>query len=454
MPNHFPNEFPKEILDCQFLQPDGANRELMRQMGYAFVDLITDEVLASHSQDFVKDSSPLPLDIPQTGTNWQDLLLELRSQVIPRSLNLTNPRYMGHMDSVPLAITIWADALASAINNNMLSRELSPLFTQIEADLLNWFAKLFGFGDRSFGTLTSGGSLANITALLAARNYKLPNFKTHGAGEQKLVAFVSDAAHTSFDKGMNVIGLGSQNLIRIETNISGQINLQVLEAEIQKHLKLGHVPFFVGAIAGTTITGAIDPIAAVAEISRRYNCWFHVDAAYGGAVILSKSYQSLLSGIEQANSITFNPQKWMWIARTCAMVLVSDRQYLVNSFDHTLPYMADNSLNFGNLNLQGTRRTDSLKLWLAMRSLGLEGYSQLIDASMAKTEHLKNWVTQAPELELVCEPTINIVCMRSQDSSQLRQTWIDQEKLWLSLPLWRGERIMKAVVLHPYAQWD
>jgi glutamate/tyrosine decarboxylase-like PLP-dependent enzyme len=139
-------------------------------MGYAFVDLITDEVLANHNQDFVKDSSTLKLDIPQVGIDWQDLLLEVRSQVLPRSLNLNNPRYMGHMDSVPLAITVWADALASAINNNMLSSELAPLFTQIEADLMSWFGQLFGLGDRSFGTLTSGGSLANITALLVARN--------------------------------------------------------------------------------------------------------------------------------------------------------------------------------------------------------------------------------------------------------------------------------------------
>ena len=225
-------------------------------MGYAFVDLITDEVLANHNQDFVKDSSTLKLDIPQVGIDWQDLLLEVRSQVLPRSLNLNNPRYMGHMDSVPLAITVWSDALASAINNNMLSSELAPLFTQIEADLMSWFGQLFGLGAKSFGTLTSGGSLANITALLVARNHKIPEIKSCGISN-RLVAFVSDAAHTSFDKGMNVIGLGSKNLIRIATNSSGEIKLDDLEAKIQEHLKLGNIPFFVGAIAGTTITGAL-----------------------------------------------------------------------------------------------------------------------------------------------------------------------------------------------------
>ncbi len=426
-------------------------------MGYAFVDLITDEVLANHNQDFVKDSSTLKLDIPQVGIDWQDLLLEVRSQVLPRSLNLNNPRYMGHMDSVPLVITVWADALASAINNNMLSSELAPLFTQIEADLMSWFGQLFGLGAKSFGTLTSGGSLANITALLVARNHKIPEIKSCGISN-RLVAFVSDAAHTSFDKGMNVIGLGSKNLIRIATNSSGEIKLDDLEAKIQEHLKLGNIPFFVGAIAGTTITGAIDNISALAGISRKYNCWFHVDAAYGGAAILSPSWKHLLSGIDQADSITFNPQKWMWIARTCAMLLVKERQDLINGFDNTLPYMADNSLNFGNFNLQGTRRTDSLKLWLALRSLGLDGYAELVDNSMDKARALKRYIDRSRDVELVCEPTINIVCMRSQnrqlDNATLRQNWIDQGKLWLSLPLWQGDRILKAVVLHPFARWE
>jgi len=464
------NEFLDFQLNNQiadrFIKPDRSNREVIRKMGYAFVDLITDEVLANHDRDFVKDNSALKLDIPQTGIGWEDLLLEMRSQVLPRSLNLNSSRYMGHMDSVPLAITIWADALASAINNNMLSKELAPLFTQLEADLMSWFGRLFGLGDKSFGTLTSGGSLANITALLVARNYKFPESKSLGLNknnsknynENKLVAFISDAAHTSFDKGMNAIGLGSKNLIRIETNSSGQVKLDILEAKIQEQINLGYVPFFVGAIAGTTITGAIDNIKAVGEIAKKYNCWFHVDAAYGGAAILSPSWKYLLAGIDLADSITFNPQKWMWIARTCAMFLVKDRQNLIDGFDNTLPYMADNALNFGNFNLQGTRRTDSLKLWLALRSLGLDGYSKLVDNSMTKAQELRAWVDDSSDLELVCEPTINIVCMRSRnphiDNATLRQNWIDRGKLWLSLPLWRGDRILKAVVLHPYAQWD
>ncbi|CAN1211169.1 pyridoxal-dependent decarboxylase [Tumidithrix helvetica PCC 7403] len=451
---------PNPSLDSQFLHPDRHNRETLRQLGYAFVDLITDAVLDRQDRAFVKDESPFQIEISSDGTTSTDLLLELRSQILPRALNLQNPRYMGHMDSVPLAITIWADALTAALNNNMLSQELAPVFTQLEAQLVTWFGKLFGLGDRAFGTLTAGGSLANITAMLLARNAKQPASQDLGVNyrtNHNLVAFVSDAAHTSFDKAMNVIGLGRENLIRVTTNDRGEIELEALESAVQQAIAQGKQPFFIAAIAGTTVTGAIDNIAAVGAIARQYDCWFHIDAAYGGAAMFSPQWKYLLNGCDAADSLTFNPQKWMWVSRTCAMLLVKQKQDLINGFKMELPYMADNSLNFGNINLQGTRRTDSLKLWLALRSLGLNGYAELIDRSMSNAIALRQWIDASEEVELVCEPTINLVCFQSSNpalsSASLRQKWINAEKLWLSLPLWKGDRILKAVVLHPHATW-
>jgi glutamate/tyrosine decarboxylase-like PLP-dependent enzyme len=460
---------PNQSLDDQFLHPDRHNLEALRQMGYAFVDLIADAVLDQQDQAFVKDLSRFEMEIPLNGVDSSDLLLELRSQILPRALNLQNPRYMGHMDSVPLGITIWADALTAALNNNMLSQELAPIFTQLEAQLVTWFGNLFGMGKDAFGTLTAGGSLANITAMLLARNAKQPasqnsgvnssvdSDKTNSKSNPQLVAFVSAAAHTSFDKAMNVIGLGFDHLIRVATNERGEIQLEALETAIQQAIAQGKQPFFVAAIAGTTITGAIDDITAVGAIARKYNCWFHVDAAYGGAAIFSPTWKHLLNGTEIADSLTFNPQKWMWVSRTCAMLLVKRKQDLVKGFNMDLPYMSENSLNFGNLNLQGTRRTDSLKLWLALRSLGLNGYAELIDRSMSNAIGFRQWIDDSPEAELVCEPTINLVCLKSRNpavsNTMLRQKWIDADQLWLSLPLWRGDRILKAVVLHPHAKW-
>ena len=442
-------------LDSHFLNPDRSNLEAMRKLGYAFVDAIVDSVLDTQNQPFVKDNSTFDINIPEDGNELLDVLEEVRSQILPRTVNFQNPCYMGHMDSVPVAITIWADALVSAINNNMLSYELSPIFTQIEAQLMQWFGKLFGMGTNCFGTLTAGGSLANISAILLARNWKQPLSKTLG-NSNKLVAFVSDAAHTSFEKAMNVIGVGKENLVRVPTNHRGEIILDELEAAIQKTIREGKQPFFVAAIAGTTVTGAVDSIYSVGQIAKRYDCWFHIDAAYGGAGIFTPKLQPIFQGCELADSMTFNPQKWLWVARTCAMLLVKDKQHLIDGFDGELPYMDDQTLNFGNLNLQGTRRTDSLKLWMALKTMGTSGCRYLVERSLDLSDNLRQWVDTSPELELVCEPTLNIICLKSTNpkltNTALRQQWIDEGKLWLSLPLWKGDRILKAVVLHPYAR--
>ncbi len=445
---------PDFDLDSHFLNPDRSNLEAIRKLGYAFVDAIVDSVLDTQNQPFVKDNSPFDINIPECGNELLDVLEEVRSQILPRTVNFQNPRYMGHMDSVPAVITIWADALVSAINNNMLSYELAPVFTQMEAQLMQWFGNLFGMGTDCFGTLTAGGSLANISALLLARNWKQPQSKILGSSN-KLVAFVSDAAHTSFEKAMNVIGVGKENLVRVSTNQRGEIILDELEYAIQKTIREGKQPFFVAAIAGTTVTGAVDPIKAVGEIAKRYECWFHIDAAYGGAGIFTPKLQPLFQGCELADSLTFNPQKWLWVARTCAMLLVKDKQHLVDGFDGELPYMDDQALNFGNLNLQGTRRTDSLKLWMALKAMGTSGCRYLVERSLDLSHNLQQWVEAETELELVCKPTLNIICLKSShpeiSNAKLRQQWIDDGKLWLSLPLWKGDRILKAVVLHPYA---
>ena len=454
MPDFSPDLSPQNFLDSHFLNPDRTNLEDIRKLGYAFVDLIVDSVLDTQNQAFVQDQSSFKINIPEHGDKLADLLAEVRSQVLPRTVNFQNPRYMGHMDSVPTAITIWADALISAINNNMLSYELAPVFTEMEAQLMQWFGNLFGMGTDCFGTLTAGGSLANISGLLLARNWKQPQSKTLG-NAHNLVAFVSDAAHTSFEKAMNVIGVGKENLVRVLTNDRGEIILEELELEIQKAIRQGKQPFFVAAIAGTTVTGAVDAIQSVGEIAKRYDCWFHIDAAYGGAGIFSPKLQPLFQGCELADSITFNPQKWLWVARTCAMLIVKDKQHLVDGFDSELPYMDDRTLNFGNLNLQGTRRTDSLKLWMALKAMGISGCRYLVERSLALSNNLQQWVEASPDLELVCEPTLNIICLKSNNpnlsNAILRQQWIDDGKLWLSLPLWKGDRILKAVVLHPYA---
>ncbi len=440
---------PEEL---QFLRPDRANRDALRHIGYRFVDAIVDEILDGLERPFVKDETPLALNFDRLDrpADPTEILAELKAEILPRSLNLHATGYLGHMDSVPMAVSIWADAVVAALNNNMLSVELAPALSQMEAQLTAWFGRLFGLGDASFGTMTAGGSVANLTALQVARTRSVPP----GCCD-RAVAFVSDAAHVSFEKAAKVLGLGAGRLARVPTDARGQMIPEALEAALQRARAAGQHPFFVAAIAGTTVTGAVDDLPAMAAIAKRYGCWFHVDAAYGGAAALSPRWQHLLQGCDRADSVTFNPQKWMWVSRTCAMALFRDRQHLADAFDVGLPYMASHPLNYGTLNLQGTRRTDSLKLWLCLRSLGKEGYARLIDRSMDLARGFRRWAETQLEVALACEPTLNIVCLRAAtpevDLFALRQHWMAERGLWLSVPHWKGDRVLKAVVLHPHA---
>ncbi len=429
------------MLHDNFLAPDHHNREHLRHIGYAFVDLIIDDILAGTQSSFVKDQSPLPLTVPQAGKDWQSLLQEVRSQILPRCLNLHNPRYMGHMDSVALAMTVWGDALISALNNNMLSYELAPLFTQMEIELVKWFGALFGLQESRGGLLTPGGSLANVLAVRLAH---------HRLGGDALL--VSEAGHISFDKAVQLLGMPPETLIRVPCSYRGEMDLDSLQDCLIDLKRRGRRPFMLVAIAGTTVTGAFDQLEALGKLAQEHGCWFHVDAAYGGAVALSQQWKHLLAGSQLADSITFNPQKWMWIARTCAMLLVRDHQHLETAVHAPLPYMAE-APNLGSYGLQGTRRADVFKLWLALQSLGTQGYAELIDRTMVNAQAMRAWVQSHPELELALEPTVNILCLRS-GNKQLRQELIAQGKMWLSFPLWKGDRLLRAVLLHPYAQWQ
>jgi len=429
------------MLEDNFLAPDCHNQECLRQIGYAFVDLIVDEVLGGMEFPFLKDRSPLPLTIPAQGRDWHSLLAEVRSQILPRCLNLHNSGYMGHMDSVALAMSVWGDALISALNNNMLSYELAPLFTQMEIDLVSWFGGLFGLPESRGGLLTAGGTLANILALRLAHQRLGGN-----------AVLLPESAHVSFDKAVQLLGMPSETLVRVPCNYRGEMDLDCLHASLAHLHQQGRQPFMIVAIAGTTVTGAFDQLEAVGRLAQEHGCWFHIDAAYGGAVALSPRWRHLLAGSDLGDSITFNPQKWMWIARTCAMLLVREQSHLETTCPTPLPYMTETP-NLGSYGLQGTRRADVLKLWLALQSLGTQGYAQLIDRTMDNAKALRAWVEQHPELTLALEPTVNILCLRTSNKN-LRQELISQGKMWLSLPLWKGDRLLRAVVLHPYAQWN
>ena len=457
-----------------FIDPTGRNTEDVKALLQSAVTLLIEEMSNAQS----RSPLPNPIDsqilqqwaqIPQQSVPLEQILDRVRSQV-RHSMNAAHPGYMGHMDSIPTTLSVIGDLLAAALNNNMLSVEMSPIFSRLEPLVMQQIAARFGLGEQAGGVLVGGGSLANLQALTVARNVAFDAL-TKGIArlDNQPVFFVSEVAHTSMQKAAMVMGLGANAAIPVQTNANSQMDVGDLRLKIAQAQRNGQLPFAVIATAGTTVTGNVDPIENIADIAAPHKLWLHVDAAYGGAVIFSEKHRYLLSGIHRANSVTFNPQKWLYVAKTCATVMFKDIDVLKRHFRILAPYMGDDSewANLGELTVQGTRHPDILKLWLSLQHIGTQGYSEIIDHNYALTEQFVAEVkARSHYIQLASQPQMNLVCFRiapantneaSLDTlnAQLQQHLLapaedPSQAIFLSLPTYRRQKWLKAVLLNPF----
>lgn len=450
--------------ETAFIHPSGQNREAVEALLAQTTAHILDHLTQAAQRSPLPTVDELPaIALPELPADTATLL-ETVDQVLKTAMNPAQPGYMGHMDPMPTTASIVGDLVVAALNNNMLSVEMSPLFSRVEPLLMQEIAQLFGLGDRAGGLLVSGGSLANLQALAVARNVKLGCVKTGLAQREKApVLFVSEAAHTSVKKAAMMLGLGTDGAIAIPTNRNSQMDVGALKAAITQAHQQGQHPFALVATAGTTVTGNIDPLLELGAIAQMHDLWFHVDAAYGGALVLSEGHRDRLCGIEQADSVTFNPQKWLYVTKTCASVLFRDMGHLQRDFQVAAPYMniEEDWVNLGEISVQGTRHADVLKLWLSLQHLGKQGYRELIAASDALTQAFVNAIQARPFLELASQPEMNLVCFRGCPdwlpaaqwdawNRDLQQHLVKEAKAFLSLPRYRGQHWLKAVLLNPY----
>jgi len=469
----FPLRFQSmsNIPHTAFIDPSGNNRTEVEALIQEVLSLLLENMTQASERSPVPtadDNTDAALTqwatIPEKSIDIKEILQRLRF-CIQQSMNAAHPGFCGHMDSLPTTVSMVGDLVSAALNNNMLSVEMSPVFSRLEPLVLGQMAQRFGLGEQAGGVLLSGGSLANLQALVVARN------RSFGAGVVGLarqpVFYVSEVAHTSMQKAAMLMGLGSQAAIAVRTTSNSQLDIKDLVEKLSQAESSGQQPFAIVATAGTTVTGNIDPLVEMARIAKDYQLWLHVDAAYGGSLIFSNEYKTRLAGIEQADSITFNPQKWLYVAKTCAMVLFRDMQLLKDHFRISAPYMGDDPQwsNLGELSVQGTRHTDILKLWLSLQHIGTAGYSEIIAHNYKMTEYCTQQVKARPHLRLASEPEMNLVCFRwepegldSQQQDTLNadlQRYLlqsDNDAIFLSLPTYRKQRWLRAVFLNPFTQ--
>ena len=396
-------------------------------LGRAVTKLISEHAARLESAPVTSSATPADLKqlfdepIPVVGTPAEEILVQFARDVEPHAMQVPSPRYFGQFNPTPLAIGVWADALCSALNQNAGAWRNGPTSALIEAQVIRWLCELVGYGPSAFGVLASGGSEANLIALKCARDKAAPDMCNRGGrtASAELTVYASEQCHFSVEKSVDILGLGRQSLRKIDTDERFHIRVDLLRAAIARDRSEGRIPFCIVGMAGATSTGVIDPLPELAEIARENKCWFHVDAAYGGGLAFSGTQKKKLIGIELANSITFDPHKWMFVPFACGTTLVRDGgNVLRDSFDISPEYLSENrggadvEYDFFRYGQMGTRRFNALKLWMAFKFMGKRGYAETTERHIELTEYLAKRLDELPDFARVGEIETAVCCFR------------------------------------------
>jgi aromatic-L-amino-acid decarboxylase len=438
--------------------------EQHRFLGSAVARIIADHVESLETRRVTPEATPADLEklfnepLPEKGIALEEILARFRNDVAPNAMGVPSPRYFGQFNPTPLPIGVWADALASMLNQNAGAWRNGPTSAMIEARAMRWLCDLLDYGPQSFGTLASGGSEANLIALKCARDSVAAAIKDRGlrAASGDLVIYASEQCHYSIDKSADILGVGREGVRKIPTDGRFHIVPGALREAIAKDRESGRVPCCVVGVAGTTSTGVIDPLEELAEIARENRCWYHIDAAYGGPVAFSPKHKNMLRGINLADSITFDPHKWMFVPFSCGATLVRDGgRVLRDAFDMTPEYLsedrggADVEFDFFRYGQMGTRRFNSLKLWMAIKFMGREGYARTVEHQIGLTKYLAQKIDELRDFKRVGEVETAVCCFRYLPRPDLDGPEIDHLQQRLQQTIERsGEAWLTTTVLH------
>jgi aromatic-L-amino-acid/L-tryptophan decarboxylase len=442
------------------------------RLGQAVTRIITEYVRTLDSRRVtseatVGDTEKLFAEpLPETGISLEELLSRFENDVAPHAMQVPSPRYFGQFNPTPLPIGVWADALTSALNQNAGAWRNGPTSAMIEARVIRWLCELIGYGSESFGTLASGGSEANLIALKCARDSVSADFIKRGvrSAPADLLVYASEQCHYSIEKSADLLGLGRESLRKIPTDENFHIHPDKLRKEIEKDLDEGRLPFCIVGVAGATSTGVIDPLQELATIAKEYGCWYHVDAAYGGSLAFSDEYRGKLEGADQGDSITFDPHKWMFVPFSCGAVLVrAGGRVLRDAFDITPEYLSEDrgggdvEFDFFRYGQMGTRRFNSLKIWMALKFLGRLGYAEIIERQIELTKYFASRIDELDDFQRVAPVETAVSCFKflpasARDADGATQDRLQQQlqqrierggEAWLTTTVLRGRRALR-----------
>lgn len=349
--------------------------------------------------------------LPRTGRPYAELLDLLFTKVIPKSFNTAGPGYLAYIPGGGLPHSAVADFIAGATNRYVGVFAAAPGLAQIEANVVRWFCEIVGLPSGAGGVLTSGGSLSNFSALLTARRDRLPENFLSGT------IYASDQTHHSIQKAAMLAGFPPSNVREVASDGAFRIRPEELERAIGADRAAGLEPFFLVGNAGTTNTGAVDDLNALADIARKERLWFHVDAAYGGFFVLTERGRRRFAGMERADSVVLDPHKGLFLPYGTGSLLVRDPATLKRAHALSADYMpsmqADADLpDFNLLSPELSRGWRGLRVWLPLRMHGIEPFRRNLEEKLDLAEWAAAELKKIPAIEIVAEPQLSIVSFR------------------------------------------
>ncbi|MEX2178884.1 MAG: aminotransferase class V-fold PLP-dependent enzyme [Gemmatimonadaceae bacterium] len=400
--------------------PLDLDRDTMRDMGHQVLELITTHLATLRDQpafntlDRTAARALFPPDAPEHPTPFEAVLSQFRERVVPHHAREPHPRFLGYVPSCPTFPAVMGDWLAAGFNFFAGVWPVAAGPNELELVVLEWFRRWMGMPDGSRGLLTSGGSAATVTAVVAARHAAIGD---DAAAISRLTVYCSDQAHSSILKAAWIAGVARANVRAVPSDDAFRLRVDVLRDMIAADRAAGLRPFLVAATAGATNTGAVDPLHAIADLAAAESLWLHTDAAYAGFGVLTTRGRALMDGLGRADSLTLDPHKWLYVPFECGCLLVKHPATLANAFSVHPEYLRDvrvrdTEVNFSDYGEQLTRYSRALKVWMSVQYFGLAAIRAEQDRAMTLAELAERIVRESPELEVLTPAQFGIICFR------------------------------------------
>lgn len=420
----------KQALLCNDAQSIADYESAMAQATQAVAQWLKNEKM--YTGGSIKQlRSEIAFEPTKEGLGVHASLERLVELFLNKSLKVHHPHSLAHLHCPTMVTSQIAEVLINATNQSMDSWDQSPAGSLMEVQLIDWLRQKVGYGSGTAGVFTSGGTQSNLMGVLLARDWCIAKNYQNADGQpwsvqrdgipadamQKVKVICSENAHFSVQKNMAMMGMGFQSVVTVPVNDNAQIDIAALEQTMQALHDDGKIVACVVATAGTTDAGAIDDLKAVRALTDKFGAWMHIDAAWGGALLLSNDYRDMLDGIELSDSVTLDFHKHFFQSISCGAFLLKDEQnyrfmhyeaeYLNSAYDeeHGVPNLVSKSL-------QTTRRFDALKLWMTIEALGEELYGSMIDHGVKLTRQVADYIKATDGLELLVEPQFASVLFR------------------------------------------